>query len=1052
MKPQKLIMSAFGPYADVQVVDFSRLGNQGLFLITGDTGAGKTTIFDGIMFALYGELSGDNRRPDMLRSDFAKPDTSTYVQLEFTHRDKTYLVTRNPAYQRLKKNKSGTTLQATNATLEREGVLLASGVGQVTEQVEQLLGINRKQFKQIAMIAQGEFMRLLLADTKERGEIFRRVFGTEIYAQIQQEIKGQAQALRTQLEQEQSNMIHLFGQLLTEQISEALQEDLCNLQQRSNIHDFPHWLTLIQQMIANQEQLLEQYTQQQKQAAENLERATRQLTESKHRELLAQQLQQCQNKYKQLESQRHDMQMLLEQINTCRKAVQNLGPLVLLLDKNQAQAEIMQQKVEQLQMEIDLHIPLLQNAMEQDEKWQKEKPKLETLSVQLLELERSFPQYEIAQTAQQALSIAQEQMEHCKKEQEKQSDVVKCLKEQQDCIQRQWEELKDVPVQLAKTTAKLEPVQIQIQELRRLLRLVQTWKKDCAAFLEVQQVFQHIENIYQQANNLYNQMEQQFFREQAGILASNLTDGQPCPVCGSLHHPHPATLCKQAPQESQLQEQKKKVQQLQEAYQSASQKAHSLQSSINQQQKQLQEFLLQQEITGQPDTWEVQVIQKGKKAREYALELEQAQQEYQKQQQLYAEEEQVLEQLHVKIQEQEENMQQLQQKVADASAHWEGCRREAEARQSILTYQNLQQAQQQHHLLQKEMQTLKGAMEDSQKLLQQKKERAEDLRIRKEEAEKQNQAAQTQWRESQKQLLDIAAQYDFGEEAEIRQVLRKAHRLDQMEEQYRTWQQNLQKAQAEQESLQRSIQDYPPSDVQECAARQEQLKIIQDQCIQQQTSLHHSLQVNRSVYQQLKQQGSQRTKLEEYYAQVKQLSDTINGDLPGQKLALEQYVQGTYWRQILRAANERLERMTGGRYVLIHRMEGRDRRSQMGLEVDVLDHYTGKSRSVRSLSGGESFKASLALALGLSDVIQRRTSGVWIETMFIDEGFGALDTESLQQAIAILSSLTEGQRLVGVISHVAELKESIPQKILVEKTVIGSHIRLETPACRKEKT
>ena len=614
MKPQKLTMSAFGPYADVQVVDFSRLGNQGLFLITGDTGAGKTTIFDGIMFALYGELSGDNRRPDMLRSDFAKPDTSTYVQLEFTHRDKTYLVTRNPAYQRLKKNKSGTTLQVTNAILEREGVLLASGAGQVTEQVERLLGINRKQFKQIAMIAQGEFMRLLLADTKERGEIFRRVFGTEIYAQIQQEIKGQAQALRMQLEQEQSTMVHLFGQLLTEEIPKILQENLCNLQQRSNIHDFPHWLTLIQQMIANQEQMLEQYTQQQKQVAENLERATRQLTESKHREFLVQQLQQCQNKYKQLESQRYDMQMLLEQINTCHKAVQNLGPLVLLLDKNQTQAKMIQQKLEQIQMEIDLHTPLLQNAIEQDEKWQKQKPKLETLSVQLLELERSFPQYKIAQTAQQALSIAQEQMEHCKQEQEKQSNMVKRLKEQLDCAQKRWDKLKDVPVQLAQTTAKLEPVQTQIQELRRLLRLVQTWKKDRAAFLEAQQVFQHTENTYQQANNLYNQMEQQFFREQAGILASNLENGQPCPVCGSLHHPQPATLCKKAPQESQLQEQKKKVQQLQEAYQSASQKAHSLQSSINQQQKQLQELLLQQEITGQPDTWEVQVIQKGKKS------------------------------------------------------------------------------------------------------------------------------------------------------------------------------------------------------------------------------------------------------------------------------------------------------------------------------------------------------------------------------------------------------------------------------------------------------
>lgn len=1050
MKPCKLTMSAFGPYAGVQVVDFSRLGEQGLFLITGDTGAGKTTIFDGIMFALYGELSGDSRRPDMLRSDFAKPDIATYVQLEFTHRGTSYLVTRNPAYQRPKKNKTGTTLQAAHATLEKEGSLVASGSGQVTEQVEQLLGLNRKQFKQIAMIAQGEFMRLLLADTKERGEIFRRVFGTEVYAEVQQEIKGQAQALRVQLEQAQGGMVQLFGQLLAEEMPQTLQDQMQDLQSRANVHDFSRWLPLVQQLLECQQQRLEQCALQQQQVSEDLERATRQLTESRHRELLMQQLQQCRTECETWEAQRQDMQVLSENINTCRKAVQIFAPLVLLVDKNKTQMERVHKNLEQLEEEIILQEPLWREALQQYEQWQKQRPKLESLSAQLLELERSFSQYELAQAAQQALSTAQAQWAQHKQAQERQVGVVKRLKEQQEQAQKQWERLKDVPVQLAKATAELEPMQTQIQELRRLVRLLQTWNKDCAALVEAQNAFEHAESLYQKANERYSDMEQQFFREQAGILASHLADGQPCPVCGALHHPHPAALCEQAPSESQLKEQKEQVQQLQQAYHSASQQAHRLQSSVDQQQKQLSELLLQQEITGQPDSWEAQVIQKGRCAAKRAQDLERVQQQFQQQMQLRASVEETLEQLHTNIAQQEEKLEQLQQKASAASAQLEGCKREAEARQSILLYDNLPEAQRQHHMLQGELQSLKSSIESSQQQLQLRKEQMEDLRIRREEAEKQSRAAQRQWQENRGQLLDAAAQYGFEGEAQIRRTLDTSQHLEQMDGQYRTWQETLQRLRAEQESLQRSIQDYPQSDAEACAVQQQRLKTMQQQCMQRHTALHHAVQVNRRIYQQLKQTGAQYTQLEQHYAQIKQLSDTINGELPGQKLALEQFVQGRYWRQILHAANERLEDMTDGRYVLLHRMEGRDRRSQMGLEVDVLDHYTGKSRSVRSLSGGESFKASLALALGLSDVIQRRTSGVWIETMFIDEGFGALDAESLQQAINILRRLTEGRRFVGVISHVAELKERIPQKIIVEKTVMGSHVRLETLMCGKE--
>lgn len=1030
MKPLYLTISAFGPFAEKTEVSFEELGDQGLFLISGDTGAGKTTLFDAICFALFGEASGSNRGIDSVRSDFALPSTKTYVEFTFSHQGNRYKVVRNPKYQRPKLRGDGVTEETADAALYREEKgekeTLATGFTPVKNEIEILLGVDAKQFKQICMIAQGEFLKLLYADSTERGSIFRKVFHTDLYADFQKKLKEAEKEKRVDFEDGEKRLLQYLQQMTGAEL------------ERSDLHQAEEMLavqeTTLQEKKANQntqETLLEELEQQ-------IHKLELQIADGKETERLLAQIELAKQEWTAKAEKTEEKQSEASELKRQRVALDIIFPVEQEYEKAKAALENWKQNCRINAEELLKTEAALQVLQLQKEHFAQKKPELEEKKKQLRKLKEEKARYMQKET----LVI---ELQYLLKEQIKQEQRISSMREILEQNKTQLEEWQKMVLEGERLQAEihLQEQTLSVKKERAdVLKALQKQQSDIlkkeAELQKLRQNYLSAERNWQEAKAEAELAETLFLREQAGFLAAELKEGTACPVCGSVHHPHKAVLTGDAPTEAQW-----------KAKQAIQDKAgQKLQQLVEEGKAEKEKLLLMKEN-----------LQDGCSRLELSAEnLSDAEKEMSAAYQMLADEVTAKREKYASLTALLPQKEKLEQELTEKS-------KIMSAKESELTEITalFQKKQGEYDLLQSQLgeltaaeidgtcasleEELKKAEKEENELSetwQETREAKERFQTLKEQADNEIRSVERTVTEAEKQLAMILQENAFESLEIYRAILPERSFLEKAEEENRKFFSDLALLKQTADTLEQQCRQKEQKDI--SALEVEKLHLLTEKETTKAAAdrLKQETAVFENLLKSAKKEWTLRQKAVKEYLPIMELSKTANGELAGkEKIAFEQFVQGFYFQKILQAANLRLKDMTEGRYVLLHAQKAANKRSQAGLEVEVLDHYTGKSRSVRSLSGGEAFKASLCLALGLSDVIQAHAGGVRIDAMFIDEGFGSLDDRSREQAVEVLQKLSYGDRLVGIISHVSELKETIDKKIIVKRGSAGSTVELK---------
>jgi len=920
MRPLTLTVTGFGPYAESETIDFSRLGDRGLYLITGDTGAGKTTIFDAIVFALYGVTSGGTRTAAMLRSKYAAADTPTETELRFWLRGKEYVVKRNPEYERPKLRGTGTTKKTAAAELRLPDGSVVTKAQDVTKRVEELLGLNATQFMQIAMIAQGQFLRLLLAKTEERQKIFRSIFHTERFERLAAAVNRDANDAERAWERTRDKALDLTAAV-------------------DCPADHPG---AAEAEKAKAGELL----------PEDADRLLRALIESDEAAT---------------EEAQNALQKLEEAIGVLNTRIGRAGEI----QKNREELRLA--KAEETRRK-----PALAAAKEAAEKAAERAKDAEAFAREEAQIEKELPDYEAAEAKRKEVSRLSAALKTAVEEErgakEAKAAAGKRLEEEKQELSR----MGDVGAEREKLSSQKKDV---LRRREQIAALAEEMKKYEALYQEVNGVYQKLTaatEAWHQKETAYLAAEGTFLAAQAGHIAQTLRPGTPCPVCGSTDHPKAAELPENAPDEA-------KVRTLQEDRNAAQAEAMQLRGRFEQGKGVLDE-------------------------RKASL------------------------QASVKEHLGDFNNREAKEKLPAVLSEIEGELSDLEKRLRAKEKEAKRKAELEAGIPQDEKATAEA-----------------DARIA--DAGAKRAAAETARAAEENALKELAAKLRFPtkKEAEARiKALRGEREKRQSEKQraeeaVRAEEKNLQELAGRIETLEKSIAEAPEEDVaklrEENTARAAERRGLQER----QNSLRVRLAKNRETLDALGKEAARLAEAEARYQWLKALADTVMGKIGArEKIMLETYVQMRYFERIVSRANLRLLVMSGGQYELRRRASATTNKGQSGLDLDVVDHYNGSIRGVETLSGGESFKASLSLALGLADEIQSSAGGMELDTMFVDEGFGSLDDESLEQAMRALASLSEGRRLVGVISHVDALKERIDRKLVVTKArEQGSRVRIE---------
>ena len=801
MRPLKLVMSAFGPYAGQTVIDFSKLGEQGLYLITGDTGAGKTVIFDAVSYVLYGQTSGGVRDANMLRSQYADADTPTFVELEFSFHGKCYKVRRNPEYRRPAKRGTGMTKEKAGAELYYpDGRVPVTRMSDVDKSIVELLGLNHKQFTQITMIAQGQFRKFLDTNTDERSKIFRDLFHTYFFQQLQDKLKQDAAAKRNEFIEQQRR-------------SEQALNGICCA--------YPAYTEQLQSFA-------------------------------------------------------------LRHYEGCVDEVVALVDTLIALDEKE------QQQVAAAETAAAKEVSALQDSLGAIDKKQQLEKYMQTTDARIVSMKKQIEQ-EAAASVQRQEALQK--------------------------LEAEVGEAQKGEVELAQLQAARQQLAARQRELRQLDEMQQRYQSQEVALLQKRQEYKRASEEYEHLNKLSDVCFDRFLGAQAGLLAHDkLKPGKPCPVCGSCEHPHPVQLAQDAPTENDVEQARARAEAAQKVRDGLVGEGKALKEHLE-----LDKGLLigkGMELLGCDD-----------------LKL-------------------IAEKVQAELKD-------VNNKITDLR----------------LKMGFLQEKVEQYHKLAKTLEQQKTADKQAEAA-------AQSMRQQLAGAEGQLEELKKQFAQQQELLVDVNEQELQQEHAKLLAQLRE---LDL-----------------------------------------------------QGKRLYSAIEKNRQIKQEVSGYEARRAACEAEYSFINSLSATLNGTLTGKKrVNLETYVQMHYFDKILQRANIRLLRMSRGQYELCRdKMQDEDSKtgnSKTGLDLEVKDYYSGNLRSVKTLSGGESFMASLALALGLADEVQSCAGGIQLDTMFVDEGFGSLDDSSLQQAIATLQGLSEGHRLVGIISHVHDLQEMIDKKILVRK-------------------
>ncbi len=913
MRPIRLTMSGFGPYVARTVVDFDKLGKSGLYLITGETGAGKTTIFDAVTYALFGEPSGENRDPSMMRSKYAGPETPTDVELVFAYGDKQYTVKRNPEYMRLKDKGAGTTKRQAGAELCCPDGRRITQIREVNAAVRDILGINKDQFTQIAMIAQGDFLKLLLAETKERQKIFQDIFQTKQFWRFQEASKAEANGLQRQRDAADASMMQYLGGVTVDE-SSPLSFELTRIQEkRAPVSEaFP----LIQRILEQDEKTLETMKVREAGLEEQLARIHAEIGKADDRERTEAALKDAQT------------------------------------ERETAEADLSKRK-------------------EQLEQVKRTEPEIEKLRAKAQALEAQLPDYDDLEKKRTMLQERKAEQEAVSRRKVRMEEDLAIVNRELQEMNAEQASLENAGQQLERLQAEKKTVEEELSRLKELTQKLHELRTIERQHDAARQRYEQAREDDRQAQATHERLYRAFLDEQAGMLASTLQENAPCPVCGSLHHPALARLSEAAPAEADVEAAKARADAARKAAADASRAAGEWQVRQETVQQEVRDRTLA--LLGQADAEDAAALIETRMAAQTARLAE----------------------------------------IRRAMTAVERNIRRREELKQLIPAKEAKQAEKVQAVFQAEA-ALRGLSAETEA--------------------------------ADRAIGELAARLGCPSRQEaVREKNRLTARQQQLETAVRDaetacqrCEKSLAEAKGKIQSLMDQLSQGRPADKGELLTQKAALTNQKQAAAELQKTVRSRLDANRRARESMGRKAEELAALEARLKWLKSLSDTVNGSVSGkEKITLEAYVQMTYFDRIIARANTRLMVMSGGQYELMRRVEAEDKRSQTGLELDVKDYYNGTTRSVKTLSGGESFKASLSLALGLSDEIQSMAGGIRLDTMFVDEGFGSLDEESLQQAIRALSALTESNRLVGIISHVADLKDRIDRQIVVRKDKSG---------------
>ena len=1082
MRPLRLTLSAFGPYAGETVLELERLGRQGLYLIAGDTGAGKTTLFDAIAYALYGTPSGAARDASMLRSQYARPETPTYVELVFSYGGETYTVRRSPEYVRPAKRGGGTATQRAEAELHLpDGRVITKG-REVDRAIVALIGLDRDQFAQVAMIAQGDFLKLLLADTRTRQEIFRELFRTRYYMVLQDRLKGETGRLQKQCETARTSVDQYLGGIQWDEPLPALDEA------RAGKLPLAETTALLAELIGRDAQTEEGL----RRTRDDLDAAQQDVTARLARvEELAHARQQrdaarTRRAEQAVAAETAAAALAAEQARAPRReaVAQELAALTAALPRYRALAERQDDLAACARTIEDLRARQAGQERDRqalDEALQRDRQALAALADAPAERERLLRDRERAERRcavldeidrderaltedRRRLADAQErcadlirQRERIDADLRREGDLLRCQKDA-------WTASEGLAAARERLCHRLD--RLGDRDRARTAAEELLARRDAArrALADAQAAYRAARGRAEDAEEDHRRLERAFRDGQAGLLAEGLVDGQPCPVCGAVHHPAPARRSERVPPEGALDAAKAAAETARQAANAASALAGQAATAVEEREGQLRAQLaaIFDDVPPLDDAAErLAAIQ-----RETAAEADRLRAELRA---LDARQD-ARTALGSELDAQEG-------RIAALTDRQEGLRTalaQAEGDRSALHGRCEQRAEKLRHAIDEQPDGAPARRADARRDAAAELDRLAAALRETEERLARRQALEGTLPQREQALADLALALAGTREATARQESRRVELTDQLaalradlthpdaetaedrrqalERERTALDQALERAERADDAARTALAGTDeairaltalldrstPEDVPALEERGRTLAAQRAAAEEDRSAVHARRTANETALRNVRGRAEELRALEERYVWMRALARTVSGDLPGkEKIALETYVQMTFFDRILRRANLRFLVMSEGQYELKRRRTAQDDRRQSGLELDVLDHYNGTERSVRSLSGGESFQASLSLALGLADEIQSSAGGVRLDSMFVDEGFGTLDEAALGQAIRALTDLTEGDRLVGIISHVGELRERIDKQIVVTKDRTG---------------
>ncbi|PFO06903.1 ATP-dependent dsDNA exonuclease [Bacillus sp. AFS076308] len=1037
MKPLKLTMQAFGPYAGREEIDFNQLGNRTMFVISGKTGAGKTTIFDAISYAIYGKASGEDRNGPELRSQFATEELLTEVSLDFSLRNKVYSITRSPQQLKKKDRGDGFTTIGAKAELymwdaDGEKKLLASKTNDVEEKIKEIMLIDANQFRQILMIPQGEFRKLLTSDSKDKEVILQRLFHTQLYKLIEDKLKEEATELKKTVEDQEktrNEALRRIQALTNDELGQALENDPAN-------HTVI--LPLLQAEITGMEEKLEQLTNQLSDKIQEQDKLKGQLFEAERILKQLQTKEELKGKKTQLLAQEHIYTEKEIQVQRAQKAA--------LLAKQEELCHRLKRESDQLQENVNMivgEIEKLNGLYQQyEQQLQRELEREGERQSALDEVNRLVNMKDDVYSFTVLLNETKQKENELKAAKEKQSNNEQRLQKLEERIQTlkvHKEEIETGKLTFLENESKLEKLKVDLTRLEKFETLYARHQKAEQKLIAITGRFENTVAQYRDAKSLVEEMEKKWIHGQAAILAANLHTGEACPVCGSLNHPAPAIEQENSiPTEEDLKAAKEQALQWEKEKSKVEANFYQCQSEERSQQEAVQEIL--NEIRVDRPEFSVEELAHVK------IEATLAKNELVQLQNKLEEQIKLLDRLKSEIESREtertavqSGIQQLSALVSDLTVQFtekktdltrmmkvipENLRSEAEYEKTLTSCRN------RYDMLVKQL-------EEAQKRLQVVNEKLSSETARLQDAEKHQVAKQQELETERGIFLAKLSEQGFEKYGIYAASKKNEGEIQDLQDEIRSYREELRSVSDRLKEITELLADVKTPDVEGIKLELSKFMTEIDRLTHERTDLFVKKRDNEEIYRRVESLNNEVKALEERFSIIGDLSDIARGQ-NHLRITFERYVLAAFLDDILREANVRLRKMTSGRYMLQRKTDRSKGNAQSGLELLVFDQYTGQERHVKTLSGGESFKASLSLALGLADVVQNYAGGVSLETMFIDEGFGTLDPESLDQAIEALMDIQSSGRLVGIISHVPELKERIDVRLEVIAGQTGS--------------